>query len=296
MTIHSGSSEFPRDDFLARLSVNQMTTRKWDFEEDITFYPQAGFRYMGVNRQKLHELHHDCARHLLEESGLKVSSLSWVGGFTRDNDFPLKEAIKECREYIEISRHLNARTLTIVSGSQANHIRPHAKRLIVDTLRQLGYYAGEWGLELALMPMHRKFHEQWTFLHCLSDAVELIERVNLPNVGLCVNLFQLGGKQLCLEEFKSCIPHIKSMQLNDVSGKPASEWDQYPPGQGQLPLGQILHLLYEHNYQGLFEFDIWSDRYEPTSYNKLLKDCYQWAKSVQPTRPEINSPNRSKTV
>ncbi len=38
---------------MARLSMNEMTTYRWSFEEDVAHYQSAGITAMGVWRQKL---------------------------------------------------------------------------------------------------------------------------------------------------------------------------------------------------------------------------------------------------
>ena len=60
------------------LSMNEMTTYRWSFEEDVARYRAAGIGAIGVWRQKLSDFGEDKGVELLAESGLKVSNPPWA--------------------------------------------------------------------------------------------------------------------------------------------------------------------------------------------------------------------------
>ena len=60
---------------MAGLSINEMTTYRWSFEEDVTRYQAAGIKAIGIWRQKLADCGEDKAIELLAQSGLEVSNL-----------------------------------------------------------------------------------------------------------------------------------------------------------------------------------------------------------------------------
>ncbi|MEZ6111804.1 MAG: hypothetical protein R3C99_12420 [Pirellulaceae bacterium] len=53
---------------MARFAVNEMTTFRWTFEEDVQSYLQAGIRALGVWRQKLSDIGEEKGAELLAES------------------------------------------------------------------------------------------------------------------------------------------------------------------------------------------------------------------------------------
>jgi len=67
---------------MAELSMNETTTFRWSFEEDVAAYADAGIPAMGVWRQKLSDRGPSRAVELLAGRGVKVSHLLWAGGFT----------------------------------------------------------------------------------------------------------------------------------------------------------------------------------------------------------------------
>ena len=62
---------------MARLSINEMTTYRWSFEEDVVELQAAGIPAIGVWRQKVADVGEDRAVDLLAQSGLAVSNLLW---------------------------------------------------------------------------------------------------------------------------------------------------------------------------------------------------------------------------
>ena len=67
---------------MAGLSICELTTYRWSFEEDVHHYASAGVGALGVWRQKLSDCGESHARQLLADHHLRVSSLFWAGGFT----------------------------------------------------------------------------------------------------------------------------------------------------------------------------------------------------------------------
>ena len=83
---------------MARLSMNEMTTYRWSFEEDVQNYVASGIGAIGVWRQKLSDFGEEKGIELLSESGLAVSSLLWAGGFTGSEGRTYKESLQDARE------------------------------------------------------------------------------------------------------------------------------------------------------------------------------------------------------
>ncbi|MGC3970771.1 MAG: hypothetical protein QM775_26590 [Pirellulales bacterium] len=83
------------------LSMSELTTFRWSFEEDIAQFRRAGYGSVGVWRQKLAEFGEDKGIELLEESGLKVSNLLWCGGFTGSDGRSFREGLDDAKEAVE---------------------------------------------------------------------------------------------------------------------------------------------------------------------------------------------------
>src|SRR5580692_4296145 len=122
---------------MARLSMNEMTTYRWSFEEDVARYAAADIGAIGVWRQKLSDFGEDKGVELLAESGLEVSNLLWAGGFTGSDGRSVRDSIDDAAEAIRLAAELRAACLVVYSGSRHGHTHNHARRLVTDALAEL---------------------------------------------------------------------------------------------------------------------------------------------------------------
>ena len=88
---------------MTRLAVSEMTTFRWSFEEDVQHYSEAGIEAIGIWRQKLSDFGEEKGIELLRDSGLKVSSLMWAGGFTGSDGRSYKESVADARDAIQVA-------------------------------------------------------------------------------------------------------------------------------------------------------------------------------------------------
>ena len=89
---------------MARISMNELTTYRWSFEEDVAQYARAGIEALAVWRHKLSDFGDERGIELIAESGLKVSSVLWAGGFTGSDGRSHKESVEDAHEAIRLAR------------------------------------------------------------------------------------------------------------------------------------------------------------------------------------------------
>ncbi|MEO8499118.1 MAG: sugar phosphate isomerase/epimerase, partial [Planctomycetota bacterium] len=82
---------------MPRLSINELTTYRWTFEEDVEHYQAAGIQSLAVWRHKLSDFGEEKGIELLIDSGLAVSSLQWAGGFTGSDGQSHDDSIADAR-------------------------------------------------------------------------------------------------------------------------------------------------------------------------------------------------------
>ena len=68
---------------------------------------------------------------------MPVSNLLWAGGFTGSDGHSFRESISEAADGIRLAAALKAGCLVVYSGGRAGHTHNHARRLLVDALREL---------------------------------------------------------------------------------------------------------------------------------------------------------------
>ncbi len=112
------------------ISMNEITTFRWSLEEDLEYYQQAGYRAIGIWRQKVSDGDQQVAVERIINSGLTVSNLMWAGGFTGSDGRSLDESIDDARDALDLAASIQAGSLVLYAGGRNNHTQRHAMRLL----------------------------------------------------------------------------------------------------------------------------------------------------------------------
>jgi D-psicose/D-tagatose/L-ribulose 3-epimerase len=123
---------------------------------------------------------------------------------------------------------------------------------LVPTLRALGDFAAARGVKLGLETLNRF---ETSFLNTTEQALELIERVDHPSVGLALDLFHLGIEEKSPgDALRAAGRHLVHLQV--------AENDRGTPGTGHLPWADVAAALREIDYRGRVVIETFSDRVE----------------------------------
>ncbi|MEM9826508.1 MAG: sugar phosphate isomerase/epimerase [Planctomycetota bacterium] len=258
------------------VSVNQTSTLGWDFETDVQQIEQAGFQGIGVFRRKLEDVELQNAAVCLQNSGLGVSSLGWIGGFTGSDGLRYEDAYNTAIDGINEAAVLGTQILTVIAGGLNNHIRTHAKRTLIQALKQLGMIASDQGINVALEPIHPGCGEEWSFVHDLKSALEIIEQVDHPSVGLVCDLYHVGLQDDQVEWFPEATPHIQLVQIGDGHGSPMGEMNRCLLGDGIIPIPRLIEALVGCGYRGPFELELVGEELERYDRRRVLDHAREY--------------------
>ena len=256
---------------MAELSVSETTTFRWPFEEDVSQYAAAGIPAIGVWRHKLSDCGLPKALDLLGRSGLKVSHLSWAGGFTGSDGRSFRESLEDAVEAVRTAAELNCRTLVVYSGPRAGHTHNHARRLLQTALIELAPLAVELDITLAVEPMHPGCAAEWTFLTSLDETLGLLEKVAAAPVKMVLDTYHLGQDKGLLDRIAGIVPRIAMVQLGDARQPPDGEQNRCRLGDGVVPLVEIIAGLKAGGYDGYYDVELLGEEVEPADYRSLLE-------------------------
>jgi sugar phosphate isomerase/epimerase len=256
---------------MSLFSMNELTTFRWSLEEDVEHYQHAGYRSIGVWRQKLADRDEERGIEVLAASGLSVSNLMWAGGFTGSDGRTLSESIDDAAESIRLAAALDAGCLVVYAGGRNNHTYRHAGRLLRTALEELLPLAEAAGVPLAIQPLHPRCAADWTFLTDLNSVVSLIDDFQCDYLKLAYDTyhFPLGAAQRCA--LSKLVPYIGIVHLADRRVPPSLDQDCCPLGQGRIPLTEIVATLVESGYTGAFDVKLMGPEIELNTYWMLLE-------------------------
>ncbi|MBN2021741.1 MAG: sugar phosphate isomerase/epimerase [Pirellulales bacterium] len=260
---------------MARLSMNETTTFRWSFEEDVVHYRAAGIPAIGVWRRKLSDLGEDRAVELLDQNGLAVSHLLWAGGFTGSDGRSYRDSLADAQEALATATRLKAGCLLVYSGARAGHTANHARRLFRSALDELVPQAAALGVTLAIEPMHPGCAAEWTFLTSIDETLELLAALDNPHVKMVFDTYHLGQEPAVLDRMNEIAPQVALVHLGDSKKPPEGEQNRCRLGEGTVPLGPLVAALRQAGYDGDFDVELLGEEFTADDYPSLLEHAKQ---------------------
>jgi sugar phosphate isomerase/epimerase len=253
------------------LSMNEITTFRWSFDEDVENYQRAGYRAIGVWRQKLIDGDEEQAIDVLVTSGLTVSNVTWAGGFTGSDGRTPAESIEDAYEAVRLAAALSAGCLVLYPGGRNNHTFRHAGRLLRSALDELLPWAEAADVTLAIEPMHPACATDWTFLTDLPSVIALVDEYRSPYLKLAYDTYQFPLSTRQRHLLRGLVPYLGIVHLGDRLSPPNIDQERCPLGHGRLPLGEIVTTLQEGGYCGAFDVKLMGPEIEACDYWTLLE-------------------------
>jgi len=197
---------------------------------------------------------------LARAHGLDVSVCAVIGP-GRDLLLPdeAERGVSYLRSCIEVAQALGSPTVAGPFYSAVGRCwraSPDERERDVDqiarTLRDLGGYAADHGVVLGVETLNRF---ETSFLNTTAQALELIDRIDHPAVGVALDLFHLGIEEKSVgDALRAAGPRLVHLQV--------AENDRGTPGTGSLPWRDVADALREIQYSGRVVIETFSDRVE----------------------------------
>ncbi|MYV98457.1 sugar phosphate isomerase/epimerase, partial [Streptomyces sp. SID3343] len=252
---------------LARLSLNQWTTRGWSLREAVDGCVRAGLPAIGLWRDKVAEVGTAEAAKVVRDAGLRVSSLCRGGFLTAREPAARAAAITDNRRAIEEAAELGTQTLVLVVGGLPDGDRdlPGARGRVADALGELAPFAGAHGVRLALEPLHPMYCADRAVLSTLDQALDLAEPHPADQVGVVVDAFHVWWDPNLEQAIARAGERIASFQVCDwVLPLPADNLlARGMMGDGVIDFRSMARSVAAAGYQGdieveIFNADVWA--------------------------------------
>jgi sugar phosphate isomerase/epimerase len=266
---------------MARLSLNQKTTNTWSLPEAIDGCVRAGLESIGVWREPLAQIGVAKARTLLDDAGLRVSSLCRGGFLTAPAGDAFEAAVADNVAAIEEAAAIGTDCLVMVVGGLPHGSRdlPAARSRVAEGIERLAPVAGDHGVRLALEPMHPIFTADRGVLATLEEALDIAEQFPVEQVGVVVDSFHVWWDPQLEAQVARAGQRIASFQVCDwITPLPAdSLLSRGMMGDGHIDFRHHLDLVTGAGYTGdieveIFNADLWAA--DPDEVVTLLKQRY----------------------
>lgn len=178
---------------LSRFSINQMTVKQLAMPELVEACLELGVPGVGLWREPVQSYGLEATAKLVRDAGLTVTTLCRGGFFTALDPAERARALDDNRRAVDEAAVLGTDTLVLVSGGlPAGSKDLHgARERIADALGELGPYAEERGVRLAIEPLHPMFASDRCVVSTLAQALDLAERFPAQQVGVTVDTYHI---------------------------------------------------------------------------------------------------------
>jgi sugar phosphate isomerase/epimerase len=260
---------------MLRLSVSELSTFRWSFEEDVLHYHRAGFEAIGIWRPKLADYGEEKGLELLQEHGLQISSLQWIGGFTGSDGRSYRDSLHDALDTIQLAADIGAETVVVLAGGRGGHTKNHSQRILRMALKELSEAAQAVGVQLAVEPMHVGCSHDWSFINTVPQCLELISSINSSHLGLVFDCYHLAQDLTSIPWLEAIVPYVRLVQLGDAKHAPMGEQNRCLLGHGRVPLAKIVSIFQSRGYRGFYEIEIVGQEVEHLKYEQILGQAKQ---------------------
>ncbi|AKU15630.1 sugar phosphate isomerase/epimerase family protein [Luteipulveratus mongoliensis] len=248
---------------LARLSLNQWTTRHWSLPDLVAGLGRAGIGHVGLWREPVQAYGIAESAALVQRAGLHVSSLCRGGFLTGDDSV---QAHADNVAAIEEAAELEADCLVLVVGGMDRADQPRldvaeARKRVADRLAELVPVAHRHGVRLALEPLHPMYCADRAVLSTLGQAIDLAEPFPSEDVGVVVDTFHVWWDPDLERQIRRAGDRIASYQL--------AEWvlplqqdvllSRGMMGDGYADFASITRWVSDAGYDGPVEVEIFNE-------------------------------------
>jgi sugar phosphate isomerase/epimerase len=256
------------------LYISQVCTKPWSLEEDVRCYQQNG---LGIElwEAKFSDLEYERQIDWLLEQGIAVSSIQpKVMTVFPSMSLPEPKAPKHrlalmMRTIDRFAKLGHGLCLLTNTGADFSGNEALVWKTCVESYKRLADYAAERHIRIAFEPLGASLMNRSTTISNISLALELLQEVNNPNIGICADCYNLWQSS-ALHEVSLCGDQLFLVHLADWQ-RPRNFHDRFIPGEGMIPIDTFLQRILTMGYHGAFVVEIFSEDVPDSLWQQDLK-------------------------
>jgi sugar phosphate isomerase/epimerase len=242
---------------------SEFTTWPWPFRKDLDRYRRHGASVIEICEFKL--AHNDYSQLAeLEAYELRPSSVQmkvhsvFVDSMASKPEDPadrihaMKDAIAGSAPYLPAGT-----PFIVITGAPPDGNMRRAVTRTVEALEELGDFAGSLGMKIAFEPLSPVNIHTDTAVWYLDQGLEIVERVDHPHVGICIDSWNVWQTPNLDAVIRQCGNRILVVQLSDWQC-PRSTADRFTLGTGEIPLNRFIGSIRSTGYNGPWVVEILS--------------------------------------
>jgi sugar phosphate isomerase/epimerase len=253
------SNKLPTYEF----GVSEFTTQPWTFEQDVEQYSRLGVDTIEVCEVKLDRSRLDEQFGLLNQSGLRISSVqpsvrTLFPSSSQPQPLDVEERMSLFRRTIlDFESVADGVPFITNTGVPPRGDASYAVEAAVDEYGKLSDFAAQYGARIALEPLNPTIMNVESTIWTIEQGMAIVDRVDRQNFGMCIDFWNIWQNPDVVEAIMACGDRIFIVQVSDWR-TPRSYEDRLVPGRGDIPLAALMRATYRSGYRGPYEVEIFS--------------------------------------
>lgn len=238
----------------ARLSVNQICFPGASMAQLESYWQQLQLQRVSCLSMPLLDDKFSTLQTILQNNHFQLETIAHV--FLASGDLSVREATQAGRarlsQLIEKAEQLGARSIYMMTGGHGRLTWEQAAENFCEAIAPCIAQANSAGIALAIENAPAVYADVH-IAHTLNDALTLAE---MANIGVCIEMFACWAEAGLRQLFERALPRCVLVQLSDYVYGDRALPARAVPGDGVIPLRQIVEGLLAVGYQGAFDLEI----------------------------------------
>ena len=238
-----------------RLSVHSICFPGTGLRELAGYWRELGAQRVSLVSHQLFEEGLPAAREALESSDCKLESITHPflpGRHLEPREESWREARDTLSRLIQSAQTLGARSIYMLTGGHGSLTWEAAADVFGMAIAPCVSQARDAGVAL-MVENSAAAYADVHIAHTLRDAVTLAD---LAGVGVCIDLFACWTEAGLRESILRAMPGCRLIQVSDYVYGDRSLPARAVPGDGAIPIRQILGWALEAGYTGAFDLEL----------------------------------------
>jgi sugar phosphate isomerase/epimerase len=250
---------------LPLFSSCSFTTPDTSFEEDLALLTEIGAQGVGICEFKLRAGEEAAQLAALAASGLRASVCmpANISPLPTGVVFPGPDDIDQRVELMcaSVRRFAPFRpdSIVVITGALRERTPLEARRIVVESLREVARVAAGENLRLGLEPQRVDVLPGRSLVSTIPETLELIEEIGAENIDIVYDVYHLFDTEDIVGLTRRHAGAFGGVHICDWRRETRGWMDRVLPGDGVIDLPTLFAALEDGGYDGWYDLEVFSD-------------------------------------
>ena len=262
-----------------RLSVNSVSSYMQPLAADIELWRSLGIDHVALILPKINEIGWDAAGEMVTAAGLRVSTIFGPTYRALDADRSLGwwDADQQGTvDTIEFAASISAASVYVCSGGTTTMSWDEAATAFTELVAPAVARGKELGVPLLVEPTN-PLRADISFIFWQRDAMDLARR---SGTKVMLDLQSCWYERGLEEVVRHNMDLVGLTQISDFVIGTTQTGNRVVPGDGDIPLEQLLAMVVDAGFQGTFDLEVMGPRVEEEGYASSVRRAVERASEL----------------